>query len=85
MKRIVTKIFNVVNKLMLTDVTRKLTPEDIDRTQRVGHPKRGAITTKCPRDIIVKVVSYRERTRVFARKRNQKSIMLTKTMNTGSL
>ena len=53
-------ILNVVNKLMLTDGTRKLTPEDIDRTHRVGRPKRGAITTKGPRDIIVKFVSYRD-------------------------
>jgi hypothetical protein len=63
---------------MLTDVTRKLTPEDIDRTHRVGHPKRGAITTKGPRDIIVKFVSYRDRAWVFASKRNLKTFNANK-------
>jgi hypothetical protein len=71
-------ILNVVNKLMLTDVTRKLTPEDIDRTHRVGHPKGGAITTKGPRDIIVKFISYRDRARVFASKRNLKTFNANK-------
>jgi hypothetical protein len=71
-------VLNVVNKLMLTDVTRKLTPEDIDRTHRVGRPKRGTITTKGPRNIIVKFVSYRNRARVFASKRNLKTFNANK-------
>ena len=71
-------VLNIVNKLILTDETRKLTPEDIDRTHRVGRPQRGTITTKGTRDIIVKFISYRDRARIFAGKRNLKTFNANK-------
>jgi hypothetical protein len=71
-------VLNVLNKLILTDVRRKLTPEDIDRTHRVERSKRGTITTKGPRHIIVKFVSYIDIARVFASKRNLKTFNANK-------
>lgn len=66
-------ILNAVNKLILVDEKKKINLDQIGRSHRVGRPPKENQDSKGPRDIIVRFMSYRDRTRVFANKHNRKS------------
>ena len=60
-------VLNVINNLILNENNDKITTKDISRSHRVGKfdPSRHKTS-----DIIVKFISYRERARVYANKKN---------------
>ena len=60
-------VLNVTNNLILNENNDKITTKVISRSHRVGKldPSR-----RKTRDIIVKFISYRERARVYANKKN---------------
>lgn len=54
---------NIINKLILGPERVSFSVDKIERTHHVGKPR-----DNCPRDIIVKCVSYRDRALVDAKK-----------------
>ena len=75
-------VLNVINNLILNENNDKITTKDISRSHRVGKfdPSR-----RKTRDIIVKFISYRERARVYANKKNLKSYNRNPTKQTGPI
>ncbi|MEW8546921.1 MAG: hypothetical protein AB2693_25685 [Candidatus Thiodiazotropha sp.] len=53
----------VINLARNIDV--ELSPQDIDRSHRLGRPESGDIGTRKPRDIIVKFTTYRMRAKFY--------------------
>lgn len=65
-------ILNAVNKLILVDEKKKINLDQTGRSHRVGRPPKENQDSKGPRDIIVRFMSYKDRT--FANKHNLKTL-----------